>query len=248
MERLKDKVALVTGAGSGIGAATAGLFAREGAALCVADVLEANARAVAEDIVRAGGRALALAVDVTDKAQVAEMVQKIMGSYGRLDILINNAGVNRDTMMRKMSEENWDAVINVNLKGSFLCAQAAAGPMIDQKSGRIVNTSSIGALGNMGQANYSASKAGVIGLTCTMALELARYNITVNCVAPGATETAMTAGIPGEIKNSLIARIPLRRMAAPEEIAMAHLFFAGPESAYITGQVLFVDGGISVGI
>lgn len=153
MGRLKDRVALVTGGGSGIGAATAGFFAREGAALCVADVVEANARAVADEIVGAGGRAMALAVDVTDKAGVAEMVKKILSNYGRLDILFNNDGVNRDAMLRKMSEDNWDTVINVNLKGSFICAQAAADPMIEQEYGRIVNTSSIGALGNMGQAN-----------------------------------------------------------------------------------------------
>lgn len=247
MAWLEGRVALITGGGSGIGAATANLFAREGAAVCVADVVEANAQSVAESIVREGGRALAVTCDVTNKDQVAAMVQKTLQAFGRLDILINNAGINRDALLRKMSEEQWDSVIDVNLKGSFLCAQAAAEPMIEQKYGRIINTASIGALGNIGQANYAASKAGVIGLTYTLALELARYNITVNCVAPGATETAMTAGIPEDIKQNLLARIPARRMARPEEIAWVHLFFASEESAYITGQVLFVDGGITVG-
>ena len=147
-----------------------------------------------------------------------------------------------------MSEEQWDKVIDINLKGTFLCAQAALGPMIEQNSGRIINTASIGALGNIGQANYSASKAGVIGLTKTLALEGARYNITVNCVSPGATNTAMTAKIPPEIAQKVKEKIPLGRFAEPKEIAAIHLFLAGEESSYITGQAIFVDGGISVGI
>jgi len=147
-----------------------------------------------------------------------------------------------------MGPDKWDPVIEVNLKGTFLCAQAAAVPMIDQKFGRIVNTSSIGALGNVGQANYAASKAGVIGLTRSLALEWARFNINVNCVAPGGTQTQMMDGIPEKIMQGLLSRIPMRRLGEPEEIAAAHLFLVSDDSAYITGQVLFVDGGISVGM
>jgi len=190
------------------------------------------------------------------RADAQKMVDAATAGFGRLDILINNAGINRDALavrvkdgdVKMMSEEQWDAVMSVNLKGSFLCAQAASVPMMAQKYGRIVNTSSIGALGNIGQANYSASKAGVIGLTKTLALEWARFNITVNCVAPGATKTRMTAGIPENLMAGLLDKIPFRRLAEPEEIAAAHLFFASDDAAYITGQVLFVDGGISVGV
>jgi 3-oxoacyl-[acyl-carrier protein] reductase len=183
------------------------------------------------------------------------MVEQALRTYGRLDILINNAGINRDALtvkvkddeVRLMDDERWDSVLEVNLKGTFLCAQAAAVPMIRQGYGRIVNTSSIAALGNIGQANYSASKAGVIGLTKTLALEWARFHINVNCVAPGATETRMTAGIPEKLREALVEKIPLRRLARPEEIAAAHLFFVSDDADYITGQVLLVDGGISLG-
>jgi len=246
--RLQGRIALITGAGGGIGAATARLFAAEGATVCLNDVNQSGASDVVREIEAGGGRALFVGGDVTDKKQVEEMVDKVLKTYGRLDVLVNNAGINRDSLVKKMTEDDWDAVVNINLKGTFLCAQAAAVPMMEQKSGKINNTSSIGACGNIGQANYAASKAGVIGLTYTLALELARYNINVNCVAPGATETAMTAGIPEEIKETMIKRIPLRRMAKPEEIAYAHLFLASAEAAYITGQVLFVDGGITLGI
>jgi len=246
--RLEGQISLITGAASGIGAATARVFAREGAVVCLNDVNFPGMQSVAEEIERGGGRALLVGGDVTDKEQVEAMVSEILKAYGRLDILINNAGINRDSVLKKMTEDEWDAVLKINLKGTFLCAQAAAVPMMEQKSGKINNTSSIGACGNIGQANYAASKAGVIGLTYTLALELARYHINVNCVAPGATETAMTAGIPPEIKEAMLKRIPLRRMARPEEVAYAHLFLASAEAGYITGQVLFVDGGITVGI
>jgi 3-oxoacyl-[acyl-carrier protein] reductase len=175
------------------------------------------------------------------------MVQKIVSTYGRLDILVNNAAINRDALAKKMTEEQWDAVIDINLKGSFLCAQAVIEQMNEQKSGKIINTASIGALGNIGQANYAASKCGVIGLTKTLALEMARANVTVNCVAPGGTETAMTAGIPDNIRQKLIDKIPLKRFAKPEEVANLHLFLASDEANYITGQIIFCDGGDSVG-
>ncbi len=246
--RLKNKVALITGGGSGIGEATVLRFSEEGAKVVINEVNADNANNVAEKIKAKGGEVLVCIADVCKKSDVEKMVKQIIEKFGRLDILVNNAGINRDSFAKKMSEEQWDKVIDINLKGTFLCAQAALGPMIEQNSGRIINTASIGALGNIGQANYSASKAGVIGLTKTLALESARYNITVNCVSPGATNTAMTAKIPPEIAQKIKEKIPLRRFAEPKEIADIHLFLASEESNYITGQVIFVDGGISVGI
>lgn len=246
--RLKDKVALITGAGSGIGEATAIKFSEEGAKLIINDVNMESANNVAETIKAGGGEVLVLKADISKKDEVEGMIGQIIEHFGRLDILVNNAGVNRDAFAKKMTEEDWDTVITINLKGTFLCAQAAMIAMSKQKYGKIINTSSIGALGNPGQANYAASKCGVIGLTRTLALECARYNINVNCVAPGATKTPMTAQIPKEIAEAITEKIPLRRFAEPKEIANLHLFLASDEASYITGQVIFVDGGISVGI
>ena len=246
--RLENKVAIITGSGGGIGEATAKLFASEGAKVAVVDVNYEQAERVAKEITDTGGEAIALKVDISNRGDVEKMVAGTKEKFGRIDILINNAGINRDSFAVKMKEEHWDAVIDINLKGTFLCATAVQAVMAEGGGGRIVNTSSIGALGNMGQANYAASKAGVIGLTKTLALEFARSGITVNCVAPGATKTPMTEGIPPEIVEKLVKKIPLRRFAEPVEIARAHLFFASPDADYITGQVLFVDGGISVGI
>jgi 3-oxoacyl-[acyl-carrier protein] reductase len=183
------------------------------------------------------------------------MMDTVVNQFGQLDILINNAGITRDGLTTRikdgeasfMSDEKWDMVLDVNLKGTWLCGQLAAAIMIQQGSGRIVNTSSVGALGNIGQANYAASKAGVIALTKTWALEWARYGIAVNCVAPGAVSTRMTATIPEKVMAGLLQQIPYRRMAQPEEVAAAHAFLASTEAAYITGQVLFVDGGLTVG-
>jgi 3-oxoacyl-[acyl-carrier protein] reductase len=253
--RLKDRVALVTGAGSGIGRATALRLAAEGAAVVVADVEEAGVLAVAGEIEAAGGRAAAAAGSVAERAAAQRMVDTATRRFGRLDILVNNAGITRDALavrvkdgeVRAMSDEQWDSVLEVNLKGTFLCAQAAAVPMMAQKHGRIINTASVGALGNIGQANYSASKAGVIGLTKTLALEWARFGITVNAVAPGGVKTRMTEAIPDAIKANLVERIPLKRMAEPEEIAAVHAFLASEDAGYITGQVIWVDGGLTVG-
>ena len=238
--RLKDKVALITGGGNGIGEATVLKFSEEGAKVVINDVNGDNAKKVAKKVEAKGCEVLVCIADVCKKSDVENMIKQTVERFGRLDILVNNAGINRDSFAKKMSEEQWDKVIDINLKGTFLCAQAALGPMMEQNSGRIINTASIGALGNIGQANYSASKAGVIGLTKTLALEGARYNITVNCVSPGATNTAMTAKIPPEIKQKIEGKIPLNRFAEPKEIADIHLFLAR--------QVIFVDGGISVGI
>ncbi len=245
--RLKDKAALITGAGGGIGEATAFLFAEEGAKVGVQDLNVEAAEKVAAAIRDKGGKAVAIAGDVTKKANCESMVQSVVSEFGRIDILINNAGINKDALTRKMTEEQWDDVLRVNLKGTFLMCQAAYEPM-SQAGGSIVNTASIGALGNVGQANYSASKAGVMGLTRTLALEFAKAGINVNCVSPGATETKMTAGIPDDIRKFIENKIPFRRFAKPDEIAQAHLFLASDESSYVTGQTLFVDGGISVGI
>jgi NAD(P)-dependent dehydrogenase (short-subunit alcohol dehydrogenase family) len=246
--RLRDKIALVTGAAGGIGAATARRFAREGAAVAINDAKPEGLEAVAGEIRAAGAKALVLPGDVTKKADCERIVQEVSRTFGRLDILINNAGINRDAMAAKMTEEQWDAVLSVNLKGTFLCAQAALPGMRERGWGRVVNTSSIGSLGNIGQANYAASKAGVIGLTKTLALEYAKYGVTVNAVAPGPVMTAMLAGVPDAIRERIVAQVPVGRIASPDEIAGVHVFLASDDAAFITGQVIFADGGMSVGI
>jgi NAD(P)-dependent dehydrogenase (short-subunit alcohol dehydrogenase family) len=246
--KLRDRIALVTGAASGIGAATARRFAREGATVAINDAKPEGLDAVAGEIRAAGAKALVLPGDVTKKADCERIVQDVTRTFGRLDILINNAGINRDAMAAKMTEEQWDAVLSVNLKGTFLFAQAALPGMRERAWGRVVNTSSIGSLGNIGQANYAASKAGVIGLTKTLALEYAKYGVTVNAIAPGPVMTAMLAGVPEGIRERIIAQVPVGRIASPDEIAGVHVFLASDDAAFITGQVIFADGGMSVGI
>ena len=246
--RLKDKVALITGGGSGIGAAVARRFAQEGAKIAIGDVDVEGAEKVASEIKDAGGEALICKADVRKRDEVEAMVDHILREYGRLDILINNAGVTRDSLCARMSEEDWNFVVDVNLKGTFLCSKAAFRPMRKQRYGKIVNTASVAVRGNVGQVNYSASKAGIIGLTRTLALEFARAGICVNCIAPGFIETPMTEGLPEKVKEEALKRIPLGRLGKPEEVANLHLFLASPESDYITGQVFFIDGGASIGI
>jgi 3-oxoacyl-[acyl-carrier protein] reductase len=241
-------VALVTGAARGIGAATARRFVREGALVVVNDVGGDDLERLAGEITVQGGKALAVAGDVSRRGDVERIVQETVAAFGPVDVLVNNAGITRDAMAAKMTEEQWDAVLDVNLKGTFLCAQAVLPAMRERGWGRVVNTASVAALGNIGQANYAASKAGVIGLTRTLALEYAKYGITVNCVAPGAVLTPMLSTIPDHIRDRVIAQIPVGRMAQPEELAAVHLFLASEEAAFITGQVLFVDGGMSVGV
>jgi len=246
--RLKDKVALITGGGSGIGAAVARRFAQEGAKIAIGDVDVEGAEKVAAEIKDAGGEALICRADVRKRDEVEAMVDHVLREYGRLDILINNAGVTRDSLCARMSEEDWNFVVDVNLKGTFLCSKAAFRPMRKQRYGKIVNTASVAVRGNIGQVNYSASKAGIIGLTRTLALEFARAGICVNCIAPGFIETPMTEGLPEKVKEEALKRIPLGRLGRPEEVANLHLFLASPESDYITGQVFFIDGGVSIGI
>lgn len=246
--RLKDKVALITGSGSGIGEATAVEFVKEGAKVAVCDINEEGAKATVEKCISNGGEAEAYKLDVSNKEMVNDVISKIINRFGKLDILVNNAGITQDSLAMKMTEDQWDSVLKVNLKGTFLCAQAAAAHMKEQNYGRIINTSSIGILGNIGQTNYAASKMGIIGLTRTLALELARYNITVNAISPGATKTPMTAKIPEDIAKQFEKKIPFRRFAEPEEVAKVHAFFASDDSGYITGQMIFVAGGLDLGL
>ncbi len=252
---LKDKVALITGGGNGIGRAIVLRFLQEGAKVVTIDLDEAGLEETHKEAEQAGGKVLTMKANVSVRTEVQGVVDAIVKEHGRLDVLINNAGITRDGLTTRikdsevkfMSEENWDAVLDVNLKGTWLCSQISAVPMVNQKYGRIVNTASVAALGNIGQANYAASKAGVIGLTHTLALEWARFNIAVNCIAPGGTKTRMTAAIPENIMTGLLEKIPLKRMAEPAEIAAVHAFLASDQASYITGQVIFVDGGQTVG-
>lgn len=243
-----NKVALVTGAGSGIGAATARRFAQEGAAVACLDVNEDGLRKVVEEIKAGGGRAIHAVCNVAKKSDVDAAVQKAVSELGGLHCVVNNAGITRDKTARKLSEDDWDLVLAVNLKGTFLVCQAAINVMADKKYGRISNTASVAVRGNIGQPNYAASKAGVVGLTRTLALECARSNITVNCVAPGATDTAMFAGVPEEIKQAIVKSIPLQRMASPADIAAVHVFLCSDEANYVTGQLIYVDGGATLGV
>ncbi len=243
--RLKDKVALITGGGQGIGRATALAFAREGAVVAVADINMTAATAVADEITRADGRAKAIFLDVARAESVEAAVRTVQESFGRIDVLVNNAGIVRDARMQKMTEEQFDAVIAVNLKGVWLCAKAVAPLMIAQGSGSIINAASVvGLYGNFGQTNYVAAKSGVIGMTKTWARELGPSGVRVNAIAPGFVATEMIASVPEKVIDSVEARTPLRRLGRPEDIANAYLFLASDESSFITGHVLSVDGGL----
>jgi 3-oxoacyl-[acyl-carrier protein] reductase len=243
--RLKDKVALITGGARGIGRAIALTFAKEGADIVIADVNLEIAQQTALEIEGLGRRAMALAMDVTNYEIVEEGINKILDKMGKVDILVNNAGITKDNLLLRMSLADWDAVINVNLKGTFNCIKAVTRPMIKQRSGRIISIASIiGLMGNPGQANYAASKAGIIALTKTVAKELASRNINANAVAPGFIQTEMTAKLPEDIKKKMQEAIPLGTLGTPEDVANVCLFLASQESSYITGQTITVDGGM----
>lgn len=243
--RLRDKVALITGGARGIGQAIAMTFAREGADIVVADVNLEIAQKTALEIEGLGRQAMALAMDVTNYEMVQEGINKILDKMGKVDILVNNAGITKDNLLLRMSLADWDAVINVNLKGTFNCIKAVSRPMIKQRSGRIISIASIiGLMGNSGQANYAASKAGIIALTKTVAKELASRNINANAVAPGFIQTEMTAKLSEEIKKKMQEAIPLGKLGTPEDVANVCLFLASDESSYITGQTITVDGGM----
>ena len=245
MGQLDNQVAVVTGAGRGIGRAIALKFAADGADIvCVSRTAE-NSEKVAGEVRALGRKAWALAVDVADSKAVAAAGEKILTDAGRVDILVNNAGVTKDGLLMRMSDEDWDIVINTNLKGAFSFTTAFARSMIKQRSGRIINVASIiGLIGNAGQANYAASKAALIGFTKSVAREMGSRGITVNALAPGFIETDMTAVLNEEVRTALLEKIPLAIFGQAEDIAAAALYLAGPSGRYVTGQVMVVDGGM----
>jgi 3-oxoacyl-[acyl-carrier protein] reductase len=244
--RLSGKVALITGSARGIGRAIAERFSSEGAAIVVNDVgSDAGARETLAALQAAGGSGTVEMFDVSDAAQVDAGVKAILEAHGRIDVLVNNAGITRDNLLLRMSEEEFDAVLRVNLKGTYLLTKAVTRHMMKQRSGRVVNISSVvGMMGNAGQSNYAAAKAGIVGFTKATARELAARNITVNAIAPGFIRTAMTAGLPEAVQKGFLAQIPLGRFAEPEEVAELALFLATDAAAYITGQVIGINGGL----
>jgi 3-oxoacyl-[acyl-carrier protein] reductase len=245
--RLKDKVAIITGAGQGIGKATALRFAKEGAQVALVEFNEQTGQTTADEINSQTKTAIFIKTDVAKRAQVDAMVKRVKEHFGRIDILLNNAGVLRDAQLVKMTEEQFDAVIAVNLKGTFNCTQAVAPHMIERNYGRIINVSSVvGLYGNFGQTNYVATKAGVIGMTKVWARELGRKGICVNAVAPGFISTEMVQNMPAQIINSMIQKVPLGRMGHPEEVASVYVFLASDDASYVNGTVVSVDGGVTV--
>jgi 3-oxoacyl-[acyl-carrier protein] reductase len=245
MARLQGRVALVTGASQGIGRACALALAAEGAKIAAAARNEEKLAAVVQEISKAGGDAAAFRMDVASEDEVKAATKAALEKFGKVDILVNNAGITRDTLVLRMKRADWDAVINTNLTGAHLCTQAVLSSMLKQRWGRIINITSIfGQMGQTGQANYSAAKAGLIGLTRAVAREVASRNITVNAVAPGYIETAMTEALPAELKETVMKLIPLGRAGTDIDVANAVKFLASDDAAYITGQVLNVNGGM----
>jgi 3-oxoacyl-[acyl-carrier protein] reductase len=244
--KLAGKIAIVTGASRGIGREIALLFAKEGAELCLTARTESALNDLAQEIAKISGHEpLVCALDVSDGAKVEEMLDKILDKYKRVDILVNNAGITKDGLFVRMSDEDWDEVLNVNLKGTFLCMRAASKIMMRQRSGKIINMASvIGLIGNAGQANYAASKAGIIALTKSVAKELGSRNVLVNAIAPGFIETEMTKVLGDDVKNAILKSIPAGRFGSPADVAKAALYLASDESNFVTGQVITVDGGM----
>lgn len=240
---MKNKIVLVTGATRGIGRTIALEFAKEGANVVVNDITDGTP--VAEEIKQMGREAIFLKANIANMQEAEQLADKAVEKFGRIDVWINNAGITRDALIHKMTEENWNDVINVNLKGTFNCCKAAAKYMMEQKYGRIISVSSVvGQRGNIGQANYSASKAGIIGLTKTLALEFARYgDITVNAVAPGFVNTEMMRTIPEKIMQRIVESIPFHRLAEPDEVAHLIVYLASDKAKYITGQIVGINGG-----
>lgn len=247
MHMLKDKTAIVTGAGQGIGRAIALKLAENGAKVALSDIAEEGIQEVAKEIAALGGQAMTVQANVADLKGCEEMVKKVAEQFGSIDILVNNAGVTRDTLMMRMKEEDWDFVISVNLKGVFNCCKAVTRMMMKQRSGRIINISSVvGLMGNPGQVNYSASKAGVIGMTKTLAKEFGSRGVNVNAIAPGFIRSAMTDKLAEDVKQQYIQAIPRGMFGEASHVADAVLFLAGPLSSYITGEIIRVDGGLAM--
>lgn len=246
--QLQDKVAVVTGSTKGIGKEIALEFARRGAKVVVSGRNAERAEAVCAEIKAAGGSAMAVVGDVSRMADAQQLIERALEQFGQIDVLVNNAGITRDNLLMRMKEEEWDEVLAINLKGAFNCIKSVTRQMMKQRSGRIINiTSVVGQMGNAGQANYAASKAGIIGLTKSVARELASRNITCNALAPGFIETDMTGALDEKVRESLQAQIPLGRLGSVSDVARAAAFLAGDEAAYITGQVINVDGGMVMG-
>lgn len=245
MDRLKGKVALITGGARGIGKRIAERFISEGASIAISDINPDGVAATAGELSKSGAVVKGYPMNVADEDSVQEALKSIIDDFGTIDILVNNAGITRDGLMMRMKKEDWDAVINVNLTGSFLVSKAVIKTMMKARYGRIVNIASVvGVVGNAGQANYSASKAGLIGITKTMAKEFASRNITVNAVAPGFIETEMTGHLPEQAITAFLSAIPMSKPGNADDVASAVLFLATDEASYITGQVLCVDGGM----
>lgn len=245
--RLENKVAIITGAGSGIGRETALLFAKEGAKVVVADVNEKGGEETAAEIKKNGGDGFFNKLSVTNREQLKDLVKDCLGKYGRIDVLVNNAAIIQDALVSKMTEEQWEGVVNVNLKGAFNCIQAVVEVMINQGSGVIINAASIvGLFGNIGQVNYAATKAGLIGMTKSLAKELGRKGVRVNAVAPGFIMTPMTSKVPEKILEIMREKTPLFRLGEAKDVAYAYLYLASDEAKFVNGAVLCVDGGLII--